>query len=113
MFTSLENLAEVLPRTWDVREQIGEQTLASNDPAERFELLASYAYAEGSGVSSVASDRDLVRSLKELISAELACASRIDYQKATEEVNNSYQKSVRRVSKSAKKASSYAAVKIG
>lgn len=109
----LKDFAEPLPRTWDVREQIGERALTANDPEEWFSLLASYAYAEGSGVATVASDRDLVRSVKELVSAELACAAKIEYPEAKEEVEEYYQKTVKKVKKIGKKASSYAGVKPG
>ncbi len=106
----LDSLADHLPRTWDVREQIGDSVLESNDPKEWFKLLASYAYAEGSGVSIAASDKDIVRGLKELIAAELACASKISYQESIKEVEDLYQKAVKKIQKRGKQASSFAAV---
>lgn len=106
------NLAETLPRTWDVREQHGDSVLNSGNPEEWITLLASYAYAEGAGVSVAASDADIVRDLKELISAELACADSLPFEEAEEYIEKSYNRFVKKLSKRGEKSDSYVTVKI-
>ena len=108
----LEDIAETLPRTWDIREQTGDQVIGSGDPSEWIKLLASYAYAEGAGVSVAASDADIVRSLKELVSAELACADHMEHDEASDYVDAAYNRVVKRIGKRGLETEHFAGVEI-
>lgn len=109
-----EEIAEALPRTWDVRAQIGDSVISSSDPGQWIQLLASYAYAEGAGVSVAASDADIVRTLKELLSAELCCSDPdLEYEESREYIDKAYSRVVKKISKKSDVSSShYAGIEI-
>jgi len=110
----MEVQAEVLPRTWDVREQFGHDTIAKGGPQEWANLLGSYAVAHGAGVKIASSDKTLVEQLIDLLAAELFCsidAGRdIAYEQCLQQVKDSYSKVSNDVSERGASATHFEAV---
>lgn len=108
---SLQHDGEKLQRTWDARQEAGEKALREGGPRDWAGLLASYAKAEGAGVSVAASDEEVVRSAIEMLAAELACARQEPYQDALREVEDAYLHAVQKEALSgAGKAENFSAV---
>ena len=100
-----------LQRTWDAREEEGDRAIREGGPKEWASLLASYAEAEGRGVSVAASDEELVRKATELLASELACASDKDYRSCLLKVEEAYATAVAGAAASgAERAESFAGV---
>lgn len=95
LMRDLPERGRVLPRTWDAREEIGEAAIKGGGPEEWAELLASYARAEGAGVSVSTSDDDLVRQACDLLAAEMACAMNIAWEEALEKVEAAYDRAAK------------------
>lgn len=92
LLRSIKTAGEVLPRTWDQREEQGQHTLREGGPKDWATMLASYALAASLGVDVVASDQELVRSAQELLAAELALAGGRDFAEALADVEGAYEK---------------------
>lgn len=86
----MEVRAEPLPRTWDAREQEGKEVILKGGPEEWITLYSSYSVADGSGVKVASSDKTIVESLRELLSAELCCSAGIPYEEATRQIASAY-----------------------
>jgi len=87
-----EDFAQILPRTWDHREELGKRKLNRGGPEEWVELLASYALAERQGAELVFQDHDLVRQALRLTAAELACAEEKPFEEVHAFVEALYEK---------------------
>lgn len=94
LLRSMPKSGFVLPRTWDAREEIGQEILSDGGPREWMELLASYARAEGAGVSIAASDEEVARSATDMLAAEFACISGESLEWGLEKVEKAYTKAV-------------------
>lgn len=81
-----------LQRTWDERERSGRRRLTSGGPQQWAELLRDYATARRDGLPIAASDADIVRDAIDLLAAELACATRTSFEKATQMIDDAYEK---------------------
>jgi RNA polymerase-interacting CarD/CdnL/TRCF family regulator len=82
---------KTLHRTWDERERAGRRRLNTGGPQEWAELLRDYATARREGLPIAASDADIVRDAIDLLAAELACATRWSFEKATSTIDTAYE----------------------
>lgn len=91
MLKHMEVQSQVLPRTWDIREQEGEEVIGKGDPQDWVNLLGSYAVAHGAGIKVAASDKNIVEQLTELVAAEyLAAGCASDYDEAHKTITGRY-----------------------
>jgi RNA polymerase-interacting CarD/CdnL/TRCF family regulator len=61
----------VLQRNWEQRREQGQQLLSSPDPEGLGQLLATYARAQGAGITISSADRSMIQEAQELLAAEL------------------------------------------
>lgn len=81
---------QILPRTWDQREEMGRHVINKGGPREWSELLASYALAASYGVEIASSDLEIVRQIQELFAAELALAADKEFDRALQLIEKAY-----------------------
>ena len=89
---SIANSGQILPRTWDKREELGKDVLNKGGPKEWASLLASYSLAASYGVEIAASDLEIVRQIQELFAAELALAADKEFEDSLRLIESSYDK---------------------
>lgn len=112
LLRTIPTAGEVLPRTWDAREELGREALSEGGPEQWVTLVASYALAEGSGVSVAASDEEMLRKAQELLAAELSCVAGEDFDWGLKKLDAYYQKAMKKAAESrSEPAEHFAAVR--
>jgi RNA polymerase-interacting CarD/CdnL/TRCF family regulator len=112
LLRTIPDAGDVLPRTWDAREEIGRIALQEGGPEDWVMLVASYALAEGSGVSVAASDEEMLRKAQELLAAELSCVAGKDFNWGLARIDAYYKKAMEKAAESrSEPAEHFAAVK--
>jgi RNA polymerase-interacting CarD/CdnL/TRCF family regulator len=91
LIASIDEDGGKLMRTWEERERAGVANLRDGAPVDWARMLCDYACARRQGMQLAVSDVELIREAKEMLAAELSCASKVvSYSKALELVEAAY-----------------------